>query len=225
MGVIIGAATTVSFGGGHVTQVSWGINVNVQRAYVLGSWEPYTAAEIKSPTETLNLTVYSPGPVRYSTTPSTTCEFANQVNAEVDPAGCGDAFGGPVSENWYVNSYSYSKGDAVAPGQESWSLIQYVTAGHTDVVLPTYVLRGISEGTITSTESLSVAEGITGTDMSGTVAGEEVTRGLTGSVSAGQIGRSDYQYSGVITAVGQSAGASGDIANASCSMPYTPLYI
>ena len=42
MGVIIGSVTTVSFGG-HATQVSWNINSNIQRAYVLGSWDPYGA--------------------------------------------------------------------------------------------------------------------------------------------------------------------------------------
>ena len=55
MGVIIGAGTTVSIaGGGHPTQVSWNVNPNIQRAYILGDWNPYTGGEVKSPTETLN---------------------------------------------------------------------------------------------------------------------------------------------------------------------------
>lgn len=221
MGVIIGSVTTVSFGGAgsHATQVSWNISPNIQRAYVLGSWNPYTAAELKSPTETLNITVYSPGPT-YATTPTTTCANANQLAATVSPAGCGAGSSGPTSTKWFVTSYNYSKGDARSPGTESWSLMNYVTLGDSNVVLPTYVLRGISEGSITSSDALSTAQSVVGINFSGTT-----DQGTQGSVSAGQIGRSDYQYNGVIASVGGSTGGSGDIGSGSCSMPYNPLYL
>lgn len=219
MGIIIGAATTVSFNGGHVTQISWDINPNIQRGYILGSWSPYGPAELKSPTETLSLTVYSPGPV-YITSPTTTCADANQADATVAPAGCGAGSTGPSSSKWFVTSYSYSKGDARSPGTESWSMMNYVTMGDASVKLPTYVLRGISEGSITSSDSIAAAQTITGIAFESTP-----NTGTQGSVSAGQIGRADNQYTGVIKRVGGSGGASGDIGNASCSMPYTPLYI
>jgi hypothetical protein len=218
MGVIIGAVTTVSFGG-HATQVSWTINSNIQRAYVLGSWDPYIEGQVKSPTETLNITTYSPGP-SYPTTPTTSCINANQLAATVSPAGCGAGSAGPSSATWYVTGYSYSKGDARSPGQESWSLMNYVTLGDGDVVLPTYVLRGISEGSITSSDTVDTAQGKVGLSFTG-----NVDQGTTGSVSAGQIGRSDYQYTGVVDSVGGSTGGSGDVGSANCSMPYTPLYI
>ncbi|MBV5347928.1 hypothetical protein JZU46_06920 [bacterium] len=219
MGIIIGAATTVSFNGGHVTQVSWDINPNIQRAYILGSWSPYAAAELKSPTETLSLTVYSPGPT-YDTTPTTSCVDANQVVASVSPAGCGAGSTGPSTSNWFVTSYSYSKGDARSPGTESWSMMNYVTMGDPNIKLPNYVLRGISEGSITSSDPISAAQLVTGIVFTGTP-----NQGTQGSVSAGQIGRADTQFTGVIERVGNSGGATGDIGNASCSMPYTPLYI
>lgn len=222
MGVIIGAATTVSFGsaGGHATQVSWSVNPNIQRAYVLGSWEPYAPAGLKSPTETLNITVYSPGPT-YSTTPTTSCVNANTLAASVSPAGCGAGSEGPSTTNWFVTGYNYSKGDARSPGTESWSLIGYVTLGDSSVVLPTYVLRGISEGSITSSDAIGTAESIVGVNFQ---AGS-TDQGTTGSVSAGQIGRSDYQYTGVVDSVGGSTGGSGDVGSGQCSMPYTPLYL
>jgi hypothetical protein len=218
MGVIIGAVTTVSFGG-HATQVSWSISSNIQRAYVLGSWDPYGAGEIKSPTETLNITTYSPGP-SYSTTPTTSCVNANQLSASVSPTGCGAGSAGPTSHTWYVTSYNYSKGDARSPGTESWSLMNYVTLGDAGVVLPTYVLRGISEGSITSSDGVSTAEGVVGVHLTG-----DVDEGTTGNVSAGQIGSSNYLYTGVVSSVGASTGGSGDIGEGQCSMPYNPLYL
>lgn len=220
MGVIIGATTTVSFNSGHVTQVSWGINPNIQRVYVLGSWAPYADAQVKAPTETLNITVYSPGP-SYPIEPSEGCVNANQETASVSPAGCGAGSTGPSSTSWYVNSYSFSKGDARTPGTESWSMMQYVTMDDNSVVLPTYVLRGISEGSVTSSEAnASTAGPKAGISFYG-----NVDVGSQGSVSAGQIGRGDYQYMGVINAVGAASAGSGDVASASCSIPYTPLYI
>lgn len=216
MGVIIGSVTTVSFGG-HATQVSWNINSNIQRAYVLGSWDPYVDAEVRSPTETLNITTYSPGP-SYSTTPTTSCVNANQLPATVSPAGCGAGSDGPSSTTWYVTSYNYSKGDARSPGTESWSLMNYISG--TGVVLPTYVLRGISEGSITSSDAVGTAQGVVGVTFTGAV-----DSGTQGSVSAGQIGRADYQYTGVVSSVGNSSGGSGDIGSGQCSMPYTPLYL
>lgn len=221
MGIIIGAATTVSGTGfSHVTQISWDINPNIQRAYILGSWSPYAPAELKSPTETLNITTYSPGP-SYATTPTQSCIDANQLNVTISPAGCGAGASGPTTVDWFVSSYSYSKGDARSPGTESWSLMNYVTLGDANVTLPTYVLRGITEGSITSSDILSDAEGIAGINFDDS----SVNSGTQGSVSAGQIGRADTQYTGVITSVGNSQGAMGDIAQGSASIPYTPLYI
>lgn len=222
MGVIIGNATTVNFGGASATQVSWNINPNIQRAYVLGDWSPYKEAEVKAPTEVLNVTVYTPGGVSYDTSPTESCVDANTITVTVSPASCGEASDGPSATSWFATSYSFSKGDARQPGQESWSLMQYVTLGDTDVTLPTYVLRGISEGSITTDQSLTASMskvGLTFKDSG------EVDSGTTGSVSAGQLGRADNVYTGVVSNVGNSSAGSGDVLQASCSMPYTPLYI
>jgi hypothetical protein len=218
MGVIIGAGTIVNIGGGHPTQVSWNINPNIQRAYVLGSWNPYEPAEISSPTETLNVTLYSGGTPTYATTPTTSCIDANTMAATVFPAGCTTGGNlGPSSTQWFVTSYSFSKGDARQPGQESWSMMNYVTLSDPDVVLPTYVLRGISEGSVTGDPP---SESMVGVVFTG-----NTSDGSTGSVSAGQIGRADTIRTGVISQVGGSTAGSGDIGQGSCSMPYTPLYL
>ena len=219
MGIIIGAATTVA-GFSHVTQVSWDINPNIQRAYILGSWSPYTGAELKSPTETLNISNYSPGP-SYSTTPTQTCANANTLAITISPAGCGAGSAGPTSNTWFVTSYSYSKGDARTPSTESWSMMNYVTLGDSKVILPTYVLRGISEGSITSSDSLAAAQSKAGIVF----ASGSVSTGSQGSVSAGQIGRADTQYTGVVSKIGGATGGMGDITQGSASIPYTPLYL
>jgi len=218
MGVIIGAGTIVDMGGGHPTQVSWEINPNVQRAYVLGDWLPYDPAEIKSPTETINITLYSGNTPTYDTTPTTTCIDANTMFCRVFPAGCttGDDLG-PSSTQWFVTSYSFSKGDARQPGQETWSMMNYVTLGDTEVVLPDYVLRGISEGSVTGDPP---DQGVVGVNFGGSI-----SEGTSGSVSAGQIGRADRVQTAVVSSVGNSQSGSGDIGQGSCSMPYTPLYL
>ena len=212
MGIIIGSVTTVTFGSSstdsHVTQVSWDINNNVQRAYVLGSWDPYPQAQISTPTETLNITVYSPGP-SYSTLPTKICVDANKISATVSPVGCGAGSAGPSSTSWFVTSYNYSKGDARSPGTESWSMMNYI-----GTELPNYTLRGISEGSTTDGVLTGIVLNSTGT-----------TTGTQGSVSAGQIGRSDVQTLGMVTSVGNSKSTVGAIGQGNCSMPYTPLYL
>jgi hypothetical protein len=218
MGVIIGAGTIVDMGGGHPTQVSWEINPNIQRAYVLGDWKPYDPAEISNPTETLNVTLYSGDLPSYDTTPTTICVDANKLLCRVFPAICstGDDIK-PSSDYWFVTSYSFSKGDARQPGQETWSMMNYVTLGDASVVLPDYVLRGISEGSVTGDPPSQSMVGVT---FDGTI-----SEGSSGSVSAGQIGRVDKVQTAVVSSVGNSLSGSGDIGQGSCSMPYTPLYL
>ena len=202
MAIIIGAATTVSFGGTCVTSANWGISPNNQRLYCLGSWTPDQV--ISKPTETLSLTIYAPGP-SYSTAPSTSCVDANTIVASVSPAACGEASGG-VSGDWFVTSYSYSKESGSDPGTESWSMQKWVGA-----LLPSYVLRGISEGQATSNAGV-VFDSTDGTSE-------------TGSVSAGSFGKSDILTLGVVGSVGGGSSAQGDTGQGSASMSYTDLYL
>jgi len=209
MAIIIGNGTTVSFGGACVISANWGYNPNTQRLYCIGSWIPH--ATYDKPTETLSLSIYSGtgGPVS-DTTATETCTFANTESASVTPAACGDAVGS-VSGDWYVNSYGYSKDDPQLPGQETWGMQKWVGS-----VLPTYVLRGISEGSGT-TLGTGANPGIkfsTGT-----------TSSQSGNVTANGIGRHDFLTIGIVTSVGGGSTTAGLIGQGSVSMPYTPLYV
>lgn len=81
-------------------------------------------------------------------------------------------------------------------------------------IKPTYNLRGISEGSTTDSALTGITLNNTG-----------ITTGTQGSVSAGQIGRSDVQMLGVVTNVGNSQSTVGAIGQGNCSIPYTPLYL
>ncbi len=206
--IIIGFGTIVSFGGCAIS-AQWGYNPNVQRLYCLGQTTP--EFNILKPTESLSITVY--GDVSgntYDMALSTTCAMASVISAGVSPAACGGSVDG-VSGDWFVNSYSYSKGDPQMPGQESWGMTRWVAAG--DVDEPTYVLRMSAEGESTVGAS-------TGVTFLGTT-----TQGSTGSVSAGALGQGDIKEYGAVGSVGGSAGGAGEIASGSASANYTPLWV
>lgn len=205
MAVIIGSTTTASIGGGCVFSVSWSMSQNSQNLYCLGSWDPFMTVE--KPTQTINASVYAPGP-SYDTAPTQGCANANTLGASVSPGSCGGSGGGGVSGNFFVTSYSYSKDDGQMPGQESWSMMQYVGDNQ-----PTYVMRGISEGQ----SSTGSDTGISFSRVTGT--------GSTGSVSAGSFGRADTMQTGVVGSVGGGTSDKGATGNGSASIPYTPLYI
>lgn len=211
MAVIIGAATQASFGGSScIISANWGYSPNIQRLYCIGEWEPDSSRVFYRPTETLNVTIYSPGPT-YSTEASTSCSMPNTINASISPATCGEtAF--TLSGDWLVTGYSFTKEDGSLPGQESWSLTRWngVSGGHIE---PTYVLRGLCEGQGTPNSGIEFATG-----------GQTQTR--TGSVSANSFGKSETLTMGVVLRVGGGDGsASGETGQGSVSMPYTPLYI
>lgn len=211
MAIIIGAATQVSFNDNCVISANWGYNPNTQRLYCIGEWVPRDELTYYRPTQTLNLTIYAPGP-SYSTEPTESCEDANTITASVSPAACGDTID-VISGNWHVTSYSYSKDDATLPGQESWSMTKWkdVPAPDTNSTEPTYVMRGIAEGQATPEAGIT----FTGTTVETS----------TGSVSAGGFGRADTLETGVVESVGGGSSTAGDTGQGSASIPYTPLYI
>lgn len=218
MAVIIGQATTVSFGDACVQQVSWNANPNVQRLYCLdGTFQAWKLSA--KPSITVNLSIYSPGPT-YDCSPSTECESfsGGDIECSVSPGVCGDSSITGIDGTFYVNSYSFSKEDASMPGQESWSLITWdstiVDTGVIELVaVPTYVIRGTAEGQATD----STITGITFEQTTGTF--------TTGSVSAGQVGKADVITTGIVNTVGGGSTSAGDIGNGSVSIPIQPLYI
>ena len=214
MAIVIGAATTVSFGTACVISANWGYNPNVQRFYCIGEWEPNDRFTSYKPTENLSLTVYAPSGITYPTEPTRSCADANTVSASVSPAACGGAVTS-LYGNWLVNSYSYSKEDSGMAGTETWSLTRWKDLNATppsNFVEPTYVMRGLSEGQATDNAGIDF--------MSGTT-----VETSTGSVAANSMGRADTLQMGIVVRVGGGSSAAGEIGQGSASMQYTPLYI
>jgi hypothetical protein len=213
MAIVIGAATTVSIQGACAISANWGASPNTQRLYCIGEWKPNALRVFERPTATLSITVYASSGIEYNTEPSTDCtSAAGDFNASVSPKGCGGSTLVGVSGPWFVNSYSYSKDDGAMPGQETWSLTKWFAGTTPNSPMPSYVLRGISEGSSTGTE--------TGIEFDGATSSSS-----TGSVSAGGFGRADTLTVGVVKKVGSGSSAAGVTGQGSASMPYTPLYI
>jgi len=213
MAIVIGAATIVSFeGGACVISANWGYNPNVQRLYCIGEWTPSAERTYYKPTETLNLTIYAPGPT-HPVTPTISCTDANSISASIAPSVCGGSVT-PLTGSWLVSSYSFSKDDGALPGQESWSLTRWQGLNSTppgNYEEPTHVMRGISEGQATTNAGVAFD-------------GTKVTI-QSGNVSAGGFGKADTLEAGVVSSVGGGTSATGETGQGSASMPYTPLYI
>jgi len=206
MAVIIGAGTIVNFNGADcVISASWSASSNTERLYCLGTTTPHLT--IARATQSLNIVIYAPGDP-YSLDVTNICANANTITASVSPAGCGGSVTG-VSGQWFVNQYAYAKEDPALPGQETWSMVQWVYSGNG--IIPNYVLRSISEGE--------------GTDNSGIVFAPGSTTAYNGSVAANSIGRADVVSQGIVESVGGGEGAGPGTGTGSVQIPYIPLYL
>lgn len=233
MAVIIGQATTVSFESACITSANWSLQPNSQRVYCLGSWS--ASYIIYKPVMNLNLTMYAPGPGPFDVSYSTSCADVGKYTATVSPAGCvppdeNSAILNSFTYSYYISSYSFSKDDAAMPGQESFSLTYWMNESElaalgstfagsgADVITqePTTVIRNVSEGT--RSERLGSRTGI---DFDSS---QPIIRGLSGSVSAAQVGNAEITETGVVTFVGNSDAIAGDTGNGSASIQLVPLY-
>ncbi len=215
MAIIIGFGTLVGgiFATACATSVNWGYNPNIQRLYCLGSLVPWR--NIEKPTESLSVTVYQESVATQNVEASQDCDDITAVSASVSPSACGEVVEG-VSGDWYITSYSYSKGDPNLPGQETWSLQRWVD-GADPVVSPApdYVIRNIAEGQATENPGTPVGISFNSTPLVGT----------QGSVSAGGIGQADIIYYATVDVVGGADMGGGDIGSGSASIAHTPLWI
>lgn len=219
--VVIGANTHANFRGEScIISVNWSSDPGRQDAFCLGSWTPNNARIIYKPQQTMSFTLYSSSSSTYSTLPSLGCEVAGKLSAGVSAGTCEGSI--DVSgDNWQVNSYSYSKESKDQPAQETWSLINYIDAEsiligsvNTDnIAIPTYVIRGITQGQCTD-------ETTTGVNFSSTFA-----RSSSGSVSAGSQGKVTTLTHGIVSSVGGGKSSVNDVGTGSASIPLTPLYI
>lgn len=217
--VVIGNSTTVSFMGSYCfISASWNAEPGRQDAFCLGNWQPSEDHLIYKPQQTINLTLYAPGPT-YSTTPSEGCTSDGTESCTINAATC-EGSEQITGDNWQVSSYSYSKASKDVPAQETWSLIQYIGAtsiltgaAATRGVEPSFVIRGITQGQSTD-------EAVTGINFSSTFATSQA-----GSVSAGATGTSSVTTHGIVQSVGGGSSSVSVYGEGSASIPLTPMYI
>ncbi len=211
MTVIIGAGTTIA-GFTGVVSANWGLEPNVQRLWSVGSFTPYdTLIDTK---QNASITCYGGGGPTISVTASTTCaDSDSNTTLSISPAACEGAAAG-VNGTFFIDSYSYSKGDVRAYGQETYSMSMYVESVGNPA--PDYVLLGIPTGQ----ESGDVAN--TGVEINIVDA-----TGLTGNVSAGfpGLGEATTTSYGVVSSFGGGTGKeNGKKGSSSATMPHTPIY-
>jgi len=216
MAVIIGALTTTGIDG--AISANWSVQAQMNRLWELGSWTPYKTVVTK--VESANITAYAGGGPSISLSPSTSCADSTATFVvTISPGACGGGVAG-LTGSFFLMSYSYSKGDAIGLGQESYNGQRWPGGGggggveSTDA--PTYVLQGPTEGS----RSGDVADkGIT---LSVTVEGTQ------GSVSAGfpGLGQADTIEYGMVSAVGGGTlKEDGKVGQSSASVPHQPIYV
>lgn len=222
MAIIIGSLTTVG-GLDGVQSVQWAVQVQNNRLWQLGSWSPYRTQVTK--VVTLSMTTYAGSYGSVSLSPSTSCADATTHNLSISPGSCTGGVTSPDTTGMFLTSYSYSKGDPIGFGQESWQFQKWVDAGVTGTDLisvgaPTYVIQGISEG--------QAAGDLTNAQMGISFNSSGQTTGSQGSVSAGfpGIGNADTVTYGTVNSVGGGTlNATGKLGQSSASIPHQPLYL
>lgn len=218
MAIIIGSATTVNWSG--VISAQWGVNPQVNRLWQLGSWQPYRTHV--TTVETVSLTVYAGAGPTIPLAAATSCVDSNaKINVNISPAGCTAGAVGTTGF-FFLSSYSYSKGDAIGLGQQSYSAQRWVTKGDSGNIIysiaPTRVIQGASEGNESKDTGL-----VTGV----TFANGYNVEGSQGSVSAGfpGVGSSNTVTYGIANQISNgSLKNDGKVGQAQVNIPHQPLY-
>jgi len=221
MSIIIGALTEVNIGGTDGFQsVNWNTNVQPNRLWQLGDWYPYKTQVTK--TITVSVTTYAGVLGTVALVPASSCADSSAVkDISISPGACDVVVEG-IDETMYITSYSYSKGDPIAFGTESWSFQVWKNPGLSgdfiNVPEPTYVLQGIAEGTKSGDVSnLGVVMDV-----------DSEVEGSQGSVSAGfpGIGNADINVNGIVTQIGGGTlEEGGKVGQSSANVPHQPLYL
>ena len=224
MSIIIGSLTTVNIDGTDGFQsIQWAMQVSPNRLWQLGSWNPYRTQVTK--TITVNVTTYAGTINTTALSPSTGCVDSTAVkDISISVAACGPTGAIDFSEDdMFLMSYSYSKGDPMAFGSETWSFQKWVDADATgaeflNVLAPTAVIQGKAEGSKTG----NVTNFGIVFEADGQVTGQQ------GSVSAGfpGLGNADSTVYGLVTQVGGgSLEESGKTGESSATISQSPLYL
>jgi hypothetical protein len=230
MGVILGTMTQVDIQGvtDGFQSINWNINRQPNRLWQLGNWYPWRT-QVGS-TVTISVTAYAGALGTQELRASTACEISPAsrhiiINAE----SCDPATSVNVDyQNMFITSYSYSKGDPIGFGTESWSFQKWIESGvggnFLQIPEPTYILQGTSEGN----RSGNVADLGLVFFSDAEAGGSHIVTGQQGSVSAGfpGIGNADAVEIGLVKQIGGgSLEHGGKTGQSSVTVPHTPLYI
>jgi hypothetical protein len=232
MAVIIGGLTTVLVDavGDGFQSVSWNINRQPNRLWELGSWTPWKTQV--GATLSISITSYAGALAAMDLIPSTDCEKSTARKTIIINAQTCDGSPVVINEDYmYINSYSYSKGDPIGFGTESWSFQKWLESGvvgadFIQIPEPTYVLQGRAEGSRQGDIGNGNTDlGVQFLDEPGTW---HVVEGQQGSVSAGfpGVGNADTIKLGLVDRIGggklEDGGKTGQ---SSATIPHSPLYI
>lgn len=224
MGVILGTMTRVIIDGVEdgFQSVSWNLNTQPNRMWQLGAWLPWKTQ--LSATVSVNVTAYAEALPLIPLAPAEDCVDSTAVKTiQIIASACDPGSAVNVTyDKMFVNSYSYSKGDAIGYGTESWSFqgwmqTELVGDEWINTPIPSTVLQGITEGT----RSGDTFE--RGIEFDATT----IVTGREGSVSAGvTVGNADEIELGVAIRIGGGLlEAMGKMGQSSATVPHTPLYL
>lgn len=212
MTVIIGAGTIIT-GFTGVTSANWALDPGVERLWQLGSMTPYDT--LTRARQTVSITCYAGGGPVYNLSPATTCVDSNALTViGISPASCNGGGAEAFQATFYCESYSYTKDNPVGYGMESYSFFRFTTAP-----LPTYILQGITTGTISNDDGV--------TDPGVVLSSIDAT-GYNGSVSAGptSLGEASTEDFGIVSRVGGGTGKQdGKRGRASATIPTQEVFI
>lgn len=212
MTVIIGAGTIIT-GFTGVTSANWALDPGVERLWQLGSMTPYDT--LTRSRQTVSITCYAGGGPVYNLQPATACTDSNAQSAiGVSPAACAGGGATPFQGTFFCESYSYTKDNVFGYGMESYSFFR-ITSSPT----PTYILQGITTGTISNDDGV--------TDP-GVVLSTSDATGYNGSVSAGpaSLGEASTETFGIVSRVGGGTGKQdGKKGRANATIPTQEVYI
>ncbi len=239
MAVVIGSATTVVVDGvtDGFQSVNWNVNRQPTRLWQLGSFSPYNTQVAK--TITASITTYASVLPTVTLAPADSCADSTAIKViTIDAQACS----GPVISfgyTMYVNSYSYSKGDATGFGTESWSFQYWEDSelgdnpSNTSMISvpdPESVIQGIAEGSrFGDVGNGSTDLGVRFVDDQGAAPASKnhIVVGSQCSVSAGfpGTGRADEVQLGLIELIGGGLlEAAGEIGQSNATVPHQPLY-
>ena len=209
MAVIIGGGTQVG-GFTGVVSANWSMEPSVNRLWEVGSFTPYDSIiEVR---QTVSVTCYGGGGPTLSLSPSDSCSDSSAViTVTIAPATCNGGVSN-VADTFFVESYSYSKGEVTGCGQETYNMFKV-----TSEPVPTATLQGISTGQYAgNVSSFGISIGV-----------PDAT-GESGNVSAGSpgLGEANTTYYGVVTSIGGGTGKEdGKKGTANAQIPHTPVWV